>query len=145
VYGPGRDQGMTSTPTVAMLAAALGRSYHSPFGGRTLFNFAEDVAAAFIAASTSAPGGAITVDLPGVTADMADIVAAMEQVVPGASEMITYEQQTLPFPERIDSGADAPLGDLPLTSLDAGVATTIGIFQERIAAGSLVPEHHGLS
>ena len=33
VYGPGRDQGMTSTPTKAMAAAVLGRPYHISFGG----------------------------------------------------------------------------------------------------------------
>src|SRR5438034_4877808 len=33
LYGPGRDQGLTSTPTKAMLAAALGRPYHISYGG----------------------------------------------------------------------------------------------------------------
>ena len=40
VYGPGRDQGMTSTPTKAMLAAALGRTYHISYGGRAVFQHA---------------------------------------------------------------------------------------------------------
>jgi nucleoside-diphosphate-sugar epimerase len=32
VYGPGRDQGMTSGPTKAILAAVLGQPYHIGFG-----------------------------------------------------------------------------------------------------------------
>src|SRR5262249_34241374 len=34
IFGPGRDQGATSAPTVAMLAAAARRPFHIPFGGR---------------------------------------------------------------------------------------------------------------
>ena len=50
-YGPGRDQGVTSKPTLAMIAAAGGRAYHVDFGGSYQFQFVEDVAAAFIAAA----------------------------------------------------------------------------------------------
>ncbi|MGI9253703.1 MAG: NAD-dependent epimerase/dehydratase family protein, partial [Thermomicrobiales bacterium] len=51
VYGPGRDQGVSSTPTKAMVAAAAGRDYHVSFGGTALYQHADDVAAAFIQAS----------------------------------------------------------------------------------------------
>jgi UDP-glucuronate 4-epimerase len=44
VYGPGRDQGLTSGPTKAMLAAAAGLPYHVPFGGRFGFQYADDTA-----------------------------------------------------------------------------------------------------
>ena len=44
VYGVGRDQGMTSAPTVAMLAAAAGRPYTIPYGGACQMQFARDVA-----------------------------------------------------------------------------------------------------
>lgn len=37
VYGPARDQGVTSAPTTAMLAAAAGVPYTIPFGGRLQF------------------------------------------------------------------------------------------------------------
>ena len=33
IYGPGRDQGLTSAPTAAMVAAARGEAYEIPFGG----------------------------------------------------------------------------------------------------------------
>ena len=44
VYGPGRDQGMTSSPTKAMFAAAMGQPYHIPYGGRADYEYADDVA-----------------------------------------------------------------------------------------------------
>ena len=52
VYGPGRDQGMTSSPTKAMLAAAAGKAISRiPFGGRSAYQFTEDVARTFIRAA----------------------------------------------------------------------------------------------
>ena len=51
VYGPGRDQGLTSAPTTAMLAAAAGVPYEIPFGGRLQFQYLPDVAEAFVRAS----------------------------------------------------------------------------------------------
>ena len=51
VFGPGRDQGLTSAPTMAMLAAAAGRAYTIPYGGGAQFQYAPDVADAFVAAA----------------------------------------------------------------------------------------------
>ena len=48
VFGPGRDQGLTSAPTTAMLAAACGRPYRIPFGGTSQFQYAPDAARAFV-------------------------------------------------------------------------------------------------
>ena len=48
LYGPGRDQGMTSGPTKAMLAAAAGQPYHIPYGGRLDMQYADDIARIFI-------------------------------------------------------------------------------------------------
>ncbi len=48
IYGPGRDQGLTSGPSVAILAAVSGAPFHIPYGGHNLFQFAEDVARAFV-------------------------------------------------------------------------------------------------
>jgi len=43
VYGPGRDQGVTSAPTTAMLHAAAGLPYELPFGGAYQLQYAPDV------------------------------------------------------------------------------------------------------
>ena len=56
VYGVGRDQGMTSSPTVAIAAAVLGQRYEVTFGGSTLFQYAQDVARTLLLASRSRAG-----------------------------------------------------------------------------------------
>ena len=51
VYGVGRDQGMTSGPTKAIVAAVLGVPYRVSFSGPTMYQYAADVARTLIAAS----------------------------------------------------------------------------------------------
>ena len=58
VFGPGRDQGLTSAPTKAMLAAAAGLPYAIPYTGRAQFQYAPDVASAFVQAVTAPASGA---------------------------------------------------------------------------------------
>src|SRR5713101_449027 len=53
VYGPGRDFGVTADPTLAMKAAVLGRPFQIRWGGATDLIYADDVARACIAASTT--------------------------------------------------------------------------------------------
>ena len=75
VYGVGRDQGMTSSPTVAIAAAVLGQPFEISFGGATLFQYAEDVAKTLLLASRSAPDGARVFNLGGDPVAIADWVA----------------------------------------------------------------------
>ncbi len=56
VYGLGRDQGMTSDPTKAMLAAAAGTPFRIKFSGSMLLTYAPDCARAFIASARAAAG-----------------------------------------------------------------------------------------
>src|SRR6266446_6901864 len=44
VYGVGRDQGLTSKTTFAILAAAAGRPYEVPFSGAVSWLYAGEVA-----------------------------------------------------------------------------------------------------
>jgi len=144
IYGPGRDQGLTSGPTRATLAAVLGREFEIPFGGRTLFQYAPDAAAAFVAAARSSIDGAPVFNLGGSLASIAEFVDALERVIPGAARLVRYVDQPLPFPESIESGAEAALGDLPATPLDEAVAGTVELFRRRLAEDSLDPARHGL-
>ena len=98
VYGAGRDQGMTSTPTVAIAAAVLGVPYEISFGGRTLFQYAEDVAATLVLASRSAPDGPRVYNLGGSQVALDEWVAAIETAVPEAAGLITVAPTELPFP-----------------------------------------------
>lgn len=144
IFGPGRDQGMTSGPTRAALAAVLGRRLEIPFGGRSLFQYAPDAAAAFIAASRSTMGGARTYNLGGSLASIDEIIAALDREVPGAARLVSHKEQPLPFPEIIESASLAELGDLPVTPIDEAVAATVALFRRRLQEGALIGESHGL-
>ncbi len=140
VYGPGRDQGMTSTPTIAMVAAAAGRPYCISFGGSVYLNYAPDTAAAFIAAARRATDGARVYNVPGLTASMSEIVEAIEVAEPRARGTITFESALLATPFKIDAAAArAALGPLPETPLRAGVAQTLSTFRTGLQRGLVAP------
>ncbi len=138
VYGPGRDQGMTSAPTKAMLAAAAGKPYHIPFGGRSDYQFVDDTAHIFLRAARADFSGAEVFNFRGSVVTMGEIVSAIETVAPASKGTITFDDKGLPFPEEMD---DAPirkaLGDLPQTPLAQGVAQTMHIFQQALADGQI--------
>jgi nucleoside-diphosphate-sugar epimerase len=128
VYGPGRDNGMTAGPTLAMAAGLAGQSYEIPFGGRAQFQFAPDVAAKFIAGArrcADQPGAPVR-NLGGPSEHVADVIAAIEEVLPEAGGTITYnEDVALPLPE--DMAAVDPVA----TPLRDGVAQTIAVLRQR--------------
>jgi len=130
VYGPARDQGLTSAPTVAMLAAAAGEPYHLPFGGAYQLQYAPDVAAAFVAAAREPGDGAPVRDVGGPSVHTDEVIAAIEAAVPGAR--ITYDEVVLPFP------AD-PGDDTPATPLAEGVADAIARFRDLLERGLVAP------
>jgi UDP-glucuronate 4-epimerase len=138
VYGLGRDQGLTSAPTAAMLAAAAGRRYHIPYGGLSTLQYAPDVAAAFIAASRSAATGASVHNLPGEHVRMSELVAAIEAAAPEAAGSISWDEVELPFPSEVDTASSrAVLENLSFTPLRAATADTIARFRSLLAAGAL--------
>jgi nucleoside-diphosphate-sugar epimerase len=144
VYGAGRDQGMTSSPTVAIAAAVLGEPYALTFGGSTLFQYAEDVARTLIAASRSSLTGAHVFNLGGSAVSIADWVEAIEAIVPEARGRFSVPSNVLPFPSDIDHAALAALGDVPVTPYREGIAETVEIFRRLAAAGRLVGKEQGL-
>ena len=138
VYGPGRDQGLTSDPTKAMLAAAAGKPFHIGYAGRFDMQYADDVAKSFIHATRVPFEGADAFNLRCSIVSMAEIVAAVEAAEPTSRGQITFEKIILPFPEEMDGSAiTKALGALPHTPLVEGVAQTIAIFKEAITAGRL--------
>src|SRR2546429_973569 len=129
VYGPGRDQGLTSSPTQAMLAAAVGLPYHVAWGGAAGYHHARDVAAAFIAAARACGdgGGSQTYTLPVETRSMDQVVAAIREAAGDVA--VTYEPAPLPFPSAFDAAElGRRLGELPLTPFEAGVRETVETF-----------------
>ena len=134
VYGVGRDQGMTSSPTVAIAAAVLGRPFEITFGGSTLFQYAEDVAKTLLLASRSEPAGARVFNLGGDAVAIADWVAAIEMAVPEAAGLITVAPTELPFPAAIAHESLASLGKVPVTPYREGIAASAAIYR-RLADG----------
>jgi len=138
VYGPGRDQGLTSGPTRAMLAATRGESFHIPFGGRCVYQYVRDVARAFIQSARTPFQGADVFNMRGAVVAMDEIVAAIEQAEPAASGRISFADQPLALPTDVDdSRLRAALGALAETSLEAGVKQTLQIFRDALANNRL--------
>lgn len=128
VYGPGRDQGMTSGPTLAMLAAARGEPFAIGYTGTAQYDYAPDVARAFVTAAGARHDGAAVYNAPGVAASMEDVVAAIHAVVPEAK--LSWSGDPLPFPAELEAtGFDRDVGPFPRTPLDVGVAATIEHFR----------------
>jgi UDP-glucuronate 4-epimerase len=125
VYGPGRDNGLTASPTLAMAAAAAGEDYRISFGGRTQLQFAPDVARVFVAAARAAREGARVFHLGGPAVSLAEVAAAIEAAVPDVSIAVD-EDTILPFPEEFDGAPlDEALGGISWTPLGAGVNATV--------------------
>jgi UDP-glucuronate 4-epimerase len=126
VYGPGRDQGLTAGPTLAIDAAVRGLPYRIGFGGRTQLHYAPDVARAFVQAARGPADGAHAFSLGGPATAITEFVAAVEAEIPGAR--LTFEDVPLPFPDELPG----PWFDSPLTPLDQGIRETAKILRNVI-------------
>jgi len=141
VYGAGRDQGMTSTPTKAILAAAAGQPYHISYGGRYCFQYADDTARAFLQAARAEISGAQVYNLGGDSVSTAEVIAAIEQAEPAARGRISFDDVPLPFPPEVDNSAlAAAIGRLHFTPLEQGVAETLELFRRALAEGKIKAE-----
>ena len=132
VYGPGRDQGMTSGPTLAMAAAARGDGFEIGYGGTAQYDFAPDVGRAFALAARAANDRAHVANFPGQPSSMQEVVAAIEEAAPDVTGRLTWADTALPFPESLESGLlERLVGPLPSTSLSDGVRSTVEHFRAR--------------
>ena len=132
VYGVGRDQGVTSAPTAAMLAAAAGRSYTIPYGGRSQLQYARDVARAFVEASLLDYEEASVHNLRGHVVSVEEVIAAI------GTDGIGYDDVRLPFPEEVDSSSlDEILPGLRETPLAGGVRETVDRFRALLSEGKV--------
>jgi UDP-glucuronate 4-epimerase len=133
VYGPGRDQGLTSGPSLAMAAAARGDGYEIAFGGTAQYDYAPDVGRAFALAARAASDGAHVANFPGVSSTIAEVVDAIVAAAPAVAGKITWQEGQLPFPESLQANVlQHVVGQLPHTSLADGARLTI----EHLRAGA---------
>ncbi len=124
VYGPGRDSGLTASPSLALARAAAGEDSEIAFGGRTQLQFAPDTARVFVAAARAATEGARVFHLGGPVVALAEVAAAISTAT-GTS--VTVDESTLlPFPEAFDGAPlEAALGPIAWTPLEDGIRLTI--------------------
>ena len=86
VYGVGRDFGMTSEPTRAVKALAVGRPYHIGYGGMQDLQYVEDVAGAFVRCLEAPYTGAKSYNLRGDVVGMPEFHRALCTADPRAAE-----------------------------------------------------------
>ena len=136
VYGIGRDQGLTSKTTFAVLAAAEGKPYEVPFSGGVSWLYAGEAASAFIHAVSRERAGAPVFDMNGVYAPVEEGLRILRQLAPSAS--ITSSGQPLAFPMHLpDEPLRAFLGDYGSMPLDEGIRETYETFRSLIRRGML--------
>jgi nucleoside-diphosphate-sugar epimerase len=140
VYGVGRDQGVSSKTTVAILAAAAGKPYTIPFRGAMSWLHAGEVAHAFIQSISKDQSGAHVFDINGVVSSVEQGVEIIKRVAPGAQVQIAPE--TFRFPTDL---SDAPLrnflGNYGAVPLETGIEKTYHAFRDLLARGKLSAEN----
>jgi nucleoside-diphosphate-sugar epimerase len=138
VYGVGRDFGMTSEPTKAIKALALGRPYHISYGGWQDLQFVEDVAGIFVRCLEVPYSGAKSYNLRGDVVDLPTFHHALCAVDPRAAELITHGERQIAIAYDLDDAAlQRDVGLLPRTPLVEGIRRTLGHFQQLQAEGRL--------
>jgi nucleoside-diphosphate-sugar epimerase len=138
VYGVGRDQGMTSEPTKAIKALALGRPYHISYGGMQDLQYVEDVAGAFVRCLEAPYTGAKAYNLRGAVVGLPTFHRALCAADARAAELITFgERQIAIAYDLSDAALRRDLGEMPQTPLEEGVRRTLERFRRLRAEGRL--------
>ncbi len=129
VYGVGRDFGMTSEPTKAIKAVAVGRPYRISYGGRQDLQYVGDVADTFVRTLERPYRGADAFNLSGAVETIESFVEALCDAVPAARELVSHGDRQLPIAADLDdSRLQACLGPIPRTPLREGIAETFRRF-----------------
>ena len=134
VYGPGRDQGLTSQPTVAIAHAVKAEPYRVDYDTVLDFQYAPDVAAAFIAAARSGIDGsprAPVVNLRGHVVSVSHFLNRISAIT--GFENLDAGDQVLPLPHAAPAeGLDEVLGSVPITPLDDAIAATATVLADAL-------------
>lgn len=142
IYGLGRDRGLTSSPTKALLAAALGREYRITYGSRANLQWADDAARTFIASATVPFQGSGIFNLGGNKVNMSELVQVLAEVNPETKGRISFTDTPLPFPEELDEHAlKTIMPDAPETPLAEGIRSTVQAFRNLVAGGRIDVEN----
>jgi UDP-glucose 4-epimerase len=142
LFGPGRDAGLTSTPTTAMKHIALKQAYKIPYANKQDYLYAPDVGAAVGSALMEPFAGYATFTLPSHTVDTNEMVRAMHAA---AAELqlaqpirISVGDSQVPFicDLEFQPFLDA-FPSVPHTPLKQAVQQSIETFVEQVERGIL--------
>jgi nucleoside-diphosphate-sugar epimerase len=144
LFGPGRDLGLTSTPTTAMKAIALGLPYRIPFSSQQDYSYAADVGAAFGHTLLAPFSGYGVFTLPSTTLAMQEVVAVMESAAAkvGMSERfdITFGDEQVPFICDIEYGAiRQAFPHIPHTDFEQAVVKSLNTFRDHAEKRWITP------
>lgn len=130
LFGPGRDVGLTSTPTTAMKHLVVGKPYEIPFCSRQDYLYAPDTGAAFGNAAMAPFNGYGVFTLPSHTVDTAQLISIMRTaasdeglardfaVTAGTSEVpFICDLEYQPFLQAFPDTPHTPLADAVRESL----------------------------
>ena len=138
VYGPGRDFGITSGPTKAIKAAVVGRPFVIQFDGPVSMHFVDDTAKIFIACAESRRQGARAYNIRGAVVTVAEVIRTIEEVCPEAKGLITSKSTRLGIAANLaEQSLKEEIGDVPNTTLKAGVSSSLEIFRRLRELGQL--------
>jgi nucleoside-diphosphate-sugar epimerase len=133
-YGPGRDKGLTSAPTSALKAAAVGDAFAMPYQGREHYHFVTDVGAGFAESALRPYSGYGVFNLRGRTVDGSEFLTqirevAVEMGLPEPDLTVAPDAQTMPFVcDMDDSAVVQAFPEMPLTPIRDGIRQSLERF-----------------
>lgn len=142
LFGPGRDAGLTASPTTAMKCLALGMPYEIPFASRQDYLYAPDVGAAFGNALVEPFSGYGIFTLPSQTLTTAEIVSLLRQATDSLEAIqsfdVTVGQAEVPFICDLDFRPFLEaFPNSPLTPMESALRRSVEVFIEQANRGWL--------
>ena len=142
LYGPGRDAGLTASPTTAMKCVALGLCSEIPYRSRQDYLYAADVGGAFGNALLEPFEGYGVFTLPSRTLKTEQFVDALQQVAAdlGLAEQckITVGEEEVPFICDLDfEPFVSAFPHVPQTTLEQALRNSLEVFLDQVQRGWL--------
>lgn len=137
IYGVGRDQGLTSDLTQAMLHAVAGKPYHINFSGSVQLHLASDVALQLIEVATNPLDEAYVFNNSGKTSTVPDVIEIIYLNRPQARNQIKYSGGPLSLPKQLDDSGLRQHFKVFSTPLEEGIQQTMGLFADLIQRGQI--------
>jgi nucleoside-diphosphate-sugar epimerase len=148
-FGPGRDRGKTSAPTVALKSIALGNHqgetipFKMPYQGRENYHYVEDVGAHFAGVCMLPFDGCEAYNIKGKTIAIEEFLEAAKTVAGelGMNEVgLGIEEGAPPnlfICDLDDQKVDAAFPGLPRTSIEDGIRKSLETFRQHAIDGTL--------